>query len=203
MNKRAIIIVTALLAFATWLAVSMLKAEPTFEQKPISHWLNQLPSRLLDPDGRGYSICFPGPVGTATEIRSNQSRKHAFKALDTIGTNCLPILLARIQSKDISFMRPVWDWAERWRIVEASSAREASFRRGQALTAFSYLGTRASSVAPQLLELTRNTETNLQFMAWYALEAVAPEQFHKQKHPPMVTHSRPGSFIPPTDTASQ
>lgn len=190
MNKRAIIIGTVLLAFATGLAVFMPTTEPTFEQKPISYWLNQLPSRLLAPDGRGYGISLPGPVGTATETRSNQGRKQAFKALDAIGTNCLPILLARIQTKDIGFMKPVWNWAERWRMVEASSAREASFRRGQALTAFAYLGSRARPITPHLLELTNNPDTNLQFMAWYALEAVAPDELRKHEHPPIVTHER-------------
>jgi hypothetical protein len=112
----------------------------------------------------------------------------AHKALDIIGTNHLSMLVARLILKDSRLKTMVWDWTNRLRIIKDTSSHSAELRRGQAMPAFAYLGTRAQPVVRQLIELNTNQDTNIQLSAWYALEAVVPEEFHKRRHSPLVQH---------------
>ena len=114
--------------------------------------------------------------------------KKAHEALDTIGTNHLEIVVRRLQAKDSAVMTTVWELADRLRIMDYPSFRCAAFRRGQALSAFQCLHNRAKPVVPQLLDLTNARDTNTQLLAWSALEVVAPEEFRKHKHPPIIEH---------------
>jgi hypothetical protein len=192
--KRTCGIAAALLLIAIVVAGLLLTAKPTFEGRSLSYWMDQLPSIDIGIDGRSESISFPGWYRTSAEAVADQARvrsniTQACKALDKIGTNHLSILVARLQLKDTRFMTTVWDWAERMRVIHDAEIHLAQFRRGQALHAFSYLGARARPVVPQLLELTTNQNTNTQLLAWSALERVAPDEFHKRKHPPLIEHA--------------
>jgi hypothetical protein len=192
-NKRTFGIAAALLILATVVAGLRLTTEPTFEGRSLSYWMDQLPSIDFGTGGRSESEQLPGWYKTTAEAVADEGRvrsniQQAHKALDTIGTNHLSMLVARLQSKDSRAMTTVWVWADRLRIIDYSLIRSAQFRRGQALHAFAYLRTRARPVVPQLLDLTTNQNTNTQLLAWYALEAVAPDEFHKRKHPPIIQH---------------
>lgn len=192
-DKRTCGLAVVLLILATVLAGLLLPTEPKFEGESLSYWLDQLPSIDIGVDGRSESIAMPGSYRTTAElvadegrVRSNIQKAHG--ALDTIGTNHLSMLVVRLKLKDPRVMIMVWNWAERLHFIDAAGYPSAQFRRGQALHAFSYLRARARPVVPQLFALTTNPETNTQLSAWYALEAVAPDEFHKRKHPPIIQH---------------
>ena len=112
----------------------------------------------------------------------------SLKAIRAIGTNHLEDLVERLQVKDSHSRVVLWNWAERPRISKDAYAHSAEFRRGQAMWAFECLGARARPVVPQLLQLTTNQDANIQLSAWFALSEVAPEEFHKRKHPPILVH---------------
>lgn len=184
----------ALLLIAAVVTGLLLTTEPTFEGRSLSYWMDQLPSIDIGIDGRGESIHLPGWYQSSAEAIADEGRvrsniAQACKALDAIGTNHLSMLVARLQVQDSRVMTTVWDWAERMRIIHDAESHSAKLRRGQALHAFSYLGARARPVVPQLLELTTNQNTNTQLLAWSALERVAPDEFHKWKHPPIIEHA--------------
>ncbi len=194
LNKRTCGIAAALFLIAMVVVGLLLTPEPTFEGRSLSYWMDQLPSIDIGIDGRSESIRFPGWYQSSAEaiadegrVRSNITK--ACKALDKIGTNHLSTLVARLQVQDSRVMTTVWDWAERMSIIHDAEIHSAQLRRGQALHAFSYLGARARPVVPQLLELTTNQNTNTQLLAWSALERVAPDEFHKRKHPPIIEHA--------------
>jgi hypothetical protein len=194
LNKRTFGIATALLLIAAVVAGLLLTTEPTFEGRSLSYWMDQLPSTDIGAGGRIESEQLPGSYKTTAEAVADKGRarsniQQAHKALDTLGTKHLSMLVARLQSKDSRGMTAVWSWAARLRIINYSLIRSAQFRRGQALHAFSYLGDRARPIVPQLLELTTNQNTNTQLLAWSALERVAPDEFHKRKHPPINQHA--------------
>jgi len=195
LNKRICGLVAAILVFATVVAAMLLlSAEPKFEGKSFSYWLDQLPSIDIGVDGRSESIAMPGSYRTAAELVADEGRvrsniQQAHRALDKIGTNFLSILVARLKLKDSGVMIMVWNWAERLQIIDDAGYPSAHFRRGQALHAFTYLRGRARPAVPQLLELTTNQNTNTQLLAWSALELVAPAEFHKRKHPPIIQHA--------------
>jgi hypothetical protein len=194
LNKRTCGFAAALLLVATVVAGLLLTTEPTFEGRSRSYWMDQLPSIDIGIDGRGESIHLPGWYQTSAEAVADQGRvrsntTQACKALDTIGTSHLSLLIARLQVQDSRALTTFWVWAERVRIIHDAEIHLAQFRRGQGLQAFSYLGARARPVVPQLLELTTNQNTNTQLLAWSALERVAPDEFHKRKHPPIIEHA--------------
>jgi hypothetical protein len=194
LNKRTCGIAAALLLIAMVVAGLLSTAEPTFEGRSLIYWMDQLPSIDIGIDGRSESILLSGWYQSSAEAVADQARvssniTQACKALDKIGTNHLSILVARLKLKDTRFMPLVWDWAERMSIIHDAEIRSAKLRRGQALHAFSYLGARARPVVPQLLELTTNQNSNTQLLAWSALERVAPDEFHKRKHPPIIEHA--------------
>jgi len=186
-NKRIYGIAPTLIPFAMVATGLLLTTEPTFEGKSLSYWMDQLPSIDIGADGRSESIVLPAEAGT-DEARVRSNLKKAHNALDTIGTNHLSRLVARLQLKDTRAMTTIWNWAERWRIIDDAYYRSAQFRRGQALHAFAYLRACARPAVPQLLDLTTNQNTNTQLSAWYALETIAPDEFHKRKHPPILEH---------------
>ena len=193
LNKPKCGMATALLAIAALVAGVLLRSEPAFEGKSLSYWLDQLPSIDIGVDGRGEAIPLPGWYQTFAEADADQSRvrsniTQACKALDTINTNDLSLLVARLQAKDSRAMSTVWDWADRMGIIHDAEIHSAQFRCGQSLQALSYLGARARPVVPQLLDLTTNQDANTQLLAWSALERVAPDEFHAQKHPPIIQH---------------
>lgn len=194
LNGRICGIVVVLLILATVIAGLLLPTEPKYQGKSFSHWMDQLPSIDIGVNGRSESMHLPGWYQTSAEAVADQGRvrsniTQACKALDTIGTNHLSLLVARLQVADSRVMTTVWDWAERMRLIHDAEIHLAQFRSGQALHAFSYLGNRARPVVPQLLELTTNQNTNTQLLAWSALERVAPDEFHQRKHPPIIQHA--------------
>jgi hypothetical protein len=194
LNKQTCSFAAALLLVATVVTGLLLTIEPTFEGRSLSYWMDRLPSIDIGIDGRGESIHLPGWYQTSAEAVADQGRvrsniTQACKALDKIGTNHLSTLVARLQMRDSRVMTTVWDWAERMRVIHDAESHSAKLRRGQALHAFSYLGARARLAAPQLLALTTNQNPNTQLLAWSALERVAPDEFHKRKHPPIIQHA--------------
>jgi hypothetical protein len=118
-----------------------------------------------------------------------KNAQKANKALTALGTNHLHLLVKRLQAKDSAVMLRIWQLADRVGIAKFSEYRYAKFRRGQALSAFQYLGNRATPVIPLLLELTNDSDANIQLVAWSALERVSPEEFHKRPHPPIIEHA--------------
>jgi hypothetical protein len=197
LNKRNGVIAAAILLIAAVVAGLLLTTEPTFEERSLSYWMDQLPSIDIGVDGRSESIYIPGSGSictteeelTADNARINKNIGKAHKALDTIGTNHFSMLVARLQSQDSRVMTIVWVWAERMHIIHDAEIHLAKLRRGQALHAFSYLGARARPVVPQLLALTTNQNANTRLLAWSALERVALDEFHKRKHPPIIQHA--------------
>src|SRR6266550_3115843 len=180
--KTMLFMAAALLLTAMLFRSVLLKTEPTFEGKSLSHWIDQLPSIDIGPDGRSETINFPiwyeteaQAVADAKRVRTNIKKAH--EALVRVGTNHLEILVERLQATDSPVKTKVWELANRLRIMDYPSFRCAAFRRGQALSAFQYLRSRAKPVGPQLLDLTNTRNTNTQLLAWSALEVVAPEEF--------------------------
>jgi hypothetical protein len=197
LKKQTRGIAMALLLIVAVVVGQRLTTEPTFEGRSVSSWIDRLPSIDIGAAGRSESISIPGSGSLSTteadaaadQARINQNIGKAHKALDAIVTNHLSMLVARLKLRDTTFKTTIWNWAERLRIIDDAHIRSAHFRRGQAMHAFAYLRARARPIVPQLLDLTTNQNADTQLSAWYALEAVAPDEFHKRKHPPIIEHA--------------
>src|SRR5881409_731795 len=83
-----LLIVVGLITFV------FLTREPTYEGKPLSYWLDQLPCTFL-VDG-GHSRTSPFAYKTAAEADADRARvedvtRRALRAVSTIGTNHLDV----------------------------------------------------------------------------------------------------------------
>lgn len=192
--KKKLFVLVALLFIGLFLQVALWKSEPMFEGKPLSYWLDQLPSTDIGTDGRSETISLPAYDqvdinGVADTAQIKENLKKANEALSALGTNHLHLLVERLQAKDSAVAIKMWQLGDRLGIADYTEYQYAEFRRGQALSAFQYLGARAAPVVPQLLELTSAENTNIRLLAWSALERVSPEEFRKRPHPAIIEHA--------------
>jgi hypothetical protein len=194
--KSTLLVLGVFLVIGPLVLFALQKSEPRFEGESLSYWLDSLPSIDIGSDGRSESIALPtyglvftNDLADAVQMAKNIRNAHkARKAVISLGTNHLHLLVKRLQVKDSRVMLGLWQLADRLRIAEFPEYRYAKFRRGQALSAFQDLGRRAQPVVPQLLELTKHPFPHIQLVAWSALERVAPEEFRKHPHPPIMEH---------------
>jgi len=106
----------------------------SFENKPLeTYWFRQVPlaagitgmsGRLILP-GQRYGNFAESPVATR-------------KAIETMGTNCLPLLVEKLGRRDSSRYQTIRKWAFRLRIGVVLG-RSADAERAQAVTALLWL----------------------------------------------------------------
>jgi len=184
MQKRSMIWFGAL--GAAVLALSLLFAlpskEPVYAGQPLSFWIDQLPARLVMTNGS--SEAYPGDYATLAEAQADQARvlraaTDARKAVRHLGSQCLPVLLRRLNTRSNSHAVSVAvGWGLKLHLLKPSSrvVRSAAEIRGQALTGILELGQEASSAVPELVVLVRSKDPEVKLAARYALETLAPEE---------------------------
>jgi hypothetical protein len=167
--------VVAVIVAAAGALLTIPSNAPSYKGKPLGYWLNQLPMTVLYSDG-GVSQIFGG-YATAQEADAERERlarvvPEAQKAVDTLGTNCLHTLVARLASTDSSAKLLLQSWTVRLHLLDPRRIVPADRRREQALTALLRLGGRAKPVVPDLLLLTKSDSAQIRAAALYALRSV-------------------------------
>jgi hypothetical protein len=168
-----LLIVAAILIFAFF------PGEPTFEGKPLSYWLDQLPCTFLV--NGGHARTSPFFYKTGAEAESDRKRVEdlalrALRAVRNLSTNDLHVLVSRLQSSDSRVKLTLQATAVRLGLMKRMPILSASMRQGQALTAIVELGDRAHPLVPELLELTKSQDTTARLAA-FALRKIAPDEF--------------------------
>ena len=173
-----------ILIVAGILTYVFLTREPTYEGKPLSYWLDQLPCTFL-VDG-GHSRTSPFAYKTVAEADADRARveevtRRALQAISTIGPNHLDMLVARLQTSDSRVKTTLQRWAVRVGLMKRMPIMDTQMRRGQALTAIVELDYRARPIVPQLLELTESRDTTARMAAEHVLTKIAPDQFREHR----------------------
>lgn len=166
---------------------SFSRREPTYEGKPISYWFDQLPATYVVPGGQ-LQVAYLGDASKTIsdpEAEREEAMKRAQtarKAVATLGTNCLDVLVERLAGESPIKTRAKY-WGLRWRVLKpvrsGPSSRLPHERSAQALTALLDLNTRAQPVAPELVKLARHPDPAVRAVALRALQSVSFPQFQQ------------------------
>lgn len=135
------------------LSVFFRSAEPSYQGKSLSRWLDELPDLVHSEFDADAQI-------------------PARDALHHMGTNTLPFLLKRIQARNSPLKIKLIEWAERYD-VSALRLKRAEFLREEAAIGLRLLGPKAIPAVPALVKLLRDTNTSP--FAAYALAGIDPK----------------------------
>ena len=142
------------------------RTEPTYAGQDLTYWCDRLP--------RTVQIPLPtGEVGFGKENLTPTS-KQALKAIDAMGTNALPALFSHFQRKHSRLQFELRKFEARFGLIKPTEIGTLQMRRERALTGILELGGQARGITPELLTLTRNTDSWLSASARYVLQQIAP-----------------------------
>lgn len=139
-------------------------------------------------DSNGYSEAFPGMYRTVAEAEADSSRvieadKQARDAIRTLGKQCLPALVRRLNTRDNpKFKTKLVQTAEKYRLIKPTSRllKSPAEVRGQAVTAFLQLKPQDGAPAiPQLLRLAKSDDPGVAVSASHVLLTLAPDELKK------------------------
>jgi hypothetical protein len=176
------VIWVALLALVGVVTIIACPKEPSYNGKPLSYWLSQLPATVVS--GHFIRQQFPQVYDTTQEAEADRERRRATRleagnAVDVLGTNCVRALIARMGSTDSRTKLILRRYAMQFRVLARTDMAPAVQRRGQALTALLDLGTHAKSAVPDLLLLARSNSPEVRAGALCALRNVAPGEYKR------------------------
>jgi hypothetical protein len=128
-------------------------SERRYAGKSLTYWCDQLPPTIQIP-GVGFMV-----------NRSGESQ--AEKAISTLGTNCLPVLLSRLQTEYSPIRFALRKALAKLRVIRPQEVGQWQVRREQALTGIMLLGRNADRVLPKLAILRGSADPWLSSAAAY------------------------------------
>jgi hypothetical protein len=177
------LLIAALTAFLIVLVFILQPNEPAYKGKPLGYWLDQLPATLRSTNGAITQV-YPIFYNTIQEGQTDEERvanltREAKEAVDALGTNCLRTLVARLGCTDSRAKLFAQRWALRLGLLNPRRILTPETRRGQALTALGRMDSRAKSIVPDLLALTKSNDSGVSAAARHALWSVAPNEYRR------------------------
>jgi HEAT repeat protein len=133
-----VFLLLALVGGIAWLALR--PGEPMYKGKRLSDWLEE-----YDPKAVNF-------IGSSYVIEYSDARKESDDAVRHIGTNAIPILLKRLQSKDAPLTDRLFALAQKQHFVTVHNV-PAKLRRHQGVEGFGALGAKGSDAVPVLIKL--------------------------------------------------
>lgn len=166
--------------------------EPRYGGHSLSYWLDRLEPTVISPaqELRHWppeKFRNPGALAAWIALTSDLHLRSA-QVLSNAGPECLPVLLARLTTKQTQFqMRFLREFAYAVRLTDRGPFPGTDYgevRRGQALTAILLLDKRAAPLVPKLAGLAaEDSDDSVHRAASYALHSIAPEEFRRVRAP--------------------
>jgi hypothetical protein len=146
----ALLLSLAILGIALW---PRSKGEPIYQGRPLSGWIEDY-----------YSA------------QPKEKRDRAIEAVQHIGTNALPFLMAELCSRDTRTRTKLYELATKQHLVRVP-LWPGYFRRQRATVGFKMLGPTAKPVVPELIKLLEdsNTSISVRYEAATVLGRIGPE----------------------------
>jgi hypothetical protein len=158
--------------------------EPSHLGKPLNFWCERLPTTMqITISGfSGFSLAHSHPYSADLVVREaiRRTNDSAIAAIQAMGTNCLPMLMKRLD-RSVSRSITIRKFAARAGLIKKSSVGIEHIRRDQALTGILALGHRAEIIAPRLEELTRSPDPWLSAASSHALTNVVSKVSGKRQ----------------------
>ncbi len=181
--KRAIAAV-ALLAISLVIGFAVANKEPTYQGKSLSYWLDQLPGTFVSTNGSEYGMWrYSPPINADPEVglkRVEEQTRNGYAALEALGPNRLPFLVAELQAKDSRGITGVRNLVRRMGCRNPprwlNSAKE---RRAYAVTGLIALGAKADETVTDLVRVASHPNAEIRASALHVLNALSPGEFKK------------------------
>ncbi len=158
---RAAIVVTVAIALAVLIVISLVgrtPEDPLFEGRRFSQWLESVSDDGLTAGGVGPDPAMPRSLHVPG-IRVVFSNRNAYRAIQSVGADAIPLLSKMIGADDTRLRRALWEFTERHRGTRwvrrslGLSPPTGWKQQVQALAAFGELGPRASGAIPRIIPM--------------------------------------------------
>ncbi len=166
----------AAVGVVVWFVAAAGPREPSYQGKSLDYWLNQMPAPKIyvDPSsgashymGAGYATRTWMGHATAT-LAIHEQPEDCLSAMKAMGTDALPILLAKLQARDTSWKTRINQWRVKAGIKPPIFA-SAMQTRGEAISGLEALQPLPESLLQQLRALCMNADPGIAAAAGYVL----------------------------------
>jgi hypothetical protein len=142
--------------------------------KALSYWCDQLPPTVQMP-GIGFTRMHRSSAIRLRQQTLGEIEDQAEAAINELGTNCLPVLLGRLQRDYSPVQFEARKVLAKLRIINPSEVGVWQDRREQALTGIVLLGSRADAILPELTRLQGNADPWLSAAAGYTVRQITAD----------------------------
>jgi len=152
--------------------------EPSYAGKPFSFWCDRLPftEQVSTPLGSRFARAQQYSRNGGEQQQFSETEQQALAAIDALGTNCLPGLLARLRRRNSPLVFESRKLAARLGLIKRTPVGIWHVQRMRALTGIIELGSRAKVIEPELTALKTDADPWLRAAASYALNQMASQQ---------------------------
>lgn len=155
--------------------------EPRYHGKPLSYWIDQLPTTMASYNGMAVSVDVGIFATNSAWILANApvnpaSSQEATNAVNELGEKCLPYLMSRLKAQDPAWKTISSAWAMKMGVAKLPWRQNNILTAGQAVTALDMLGNRAQGVVPELVKLANNKNPYIRAQAAHVLEEIKKAQ---------------------------
>lgn len=158
------VLIVVLAGGSAWLGLR--QREPVYHGKPLSVWLEIHRKQMMNTHP------YDGPAEEAIWDRQVVDVEQAIRH---IGTNALPVLIARLRAHDTPLKQLLMIWAQKQKFVPFHF-KSADQRRQEALGGYMAVGSLARAQVSNLMDcLTNDPSPNVRMAAARALIAIGPD----------------------------
>ena len=158
-----------------YLAITGSRRMPHYQGKPLDYWLGQMPVTLIqvttNSGATNLMIVTAARVKFGAQLAVQQIYEQpddCLRAMKTMGTNALPILLANLQTRDNPWKDRI-NKLEMKTGIKRATFEPAMWTRGKAIVGLEALQPLPESVRQELSSLSTNADPNIAASAKYVL----------------------------------
>ena len=163
MRRFWLILIAFAAILAGWIVISITSdsSEPSYRGRHLSQWLSSYAE---------YKHSLREYISDPPELIKH--RQEATEAMQAIGTNAIPTLLAWLKAKDPKqppIQTVVMNWVDRIRGRPTSPYNPAFWKHILAISGFELLGTNGQSAVPALVQIGYDTNYDNPDVVWLCL----------------------------------
>ncbi len=177
-QKRIMLVALGVILIVSGIACLIItgsRGRPSYQGKSLDYWLSQMPITfivvMVNPGGintmvsTGTRVQFGPPT---TPLKTYEQPEDCLRAMKAMGTNALPTLLSKLQTRDSSWIYRIDEWEIKVGI-KRFILEPAILTRSRAITRLEALQPLPENTLQQLRALSTNADPNIAESAKYVL----------------------------------
>jgi hypothetical protein len=169
----AVLLLAVVLLPVPYLVRDRLPRQLIYHSEPMAEWFKRLPVTVLMT---GVELNATGVINSRGQKYGDEaSGKEAVEAFQFFGSNAVPFLMQKLQSRDSALETETRKLADKTSL-NSLPFRLAELERQQAVTALVNLKPFPRELIPKLLALSTSSPKDTAWAAFYILKRVAPDE---------------------------